>query len=536
LISGTLLSSTGMNGPPVVAIFQSRGIPPRQFTALGCDVMIGGFHVSGSLAMAGGAMPPECQAMIDAGVTLVAGEVEERWTGLLQDALGDRLRPLYDFLHEPPDLSAAPLPRASLRTQRKFVLRESGTIDAGRGCPFYCSFCTIINVQGRRMRARGAGPVLDAIRANYRPGRRRGIRHYFFTDDNFTRNPNWEAIFDGLIRLREVDDMPIDFMMQVDTQAPRIPRFIEKAARAGCVQVFIGMESIRDDNLKAGGKPQNKAADFRDMVARWHAHGVVCHVGYIIGFPNDTYDRVMEDVRTLRDVLEVDQASFFMLTPLPGSRDHRSALESGVPLEPDYNAFDSFHATAPHPRMSAEQWRRAFHDAWREFYSFEQMRRSLQRQNPHTYWAVLKNLIWYRAAMAEGAHPMITGFVRLKDRRSRRPGLPIEGRWRFFRQRAREIGRMTREYAKICLEMQDLWLATRIRRQDYAFLGDLRTLVRHSAHEVKINWARVQVALDERIESRRERLKDYWPSLAWHFVRDAHHAVRFFYAMVSERY
>ena len=112
--------------------------------------------------------------------------------------------------------------------------------------------------------------------------------------------------------------MAIDFMMQVDVLAPRIPRFVEKAARAGCVQVFIGMETIRDDNLEAGGKRQNKAADYREMIAAWHGVGVVCHVGYIIGFPHDTYERVMEDVRTLRDELLVDQASFFMLTPLPG--------------------------------------------------------------------------------------------------------------------------------------------------------------------------------------------------------------------------
>ena len=88
-------------------------------------------------------------------------------------------------------------------------------------------------------------------------------------------------------------------MMQVDTQAPKIPGFVEKAARAGCVQVFIGMESVRDDNLKAGGKPQNRAADYREMIARWHEVGVVCHVGFIIGFPYDTYERVMEDVRAL---------------------------------------------------------------------------------------------------------------------------------------------------------------------------------------------------------------------------------------------
>lgn len=473
----------------------------RQFKAEGFDVMIGGFHVSGAVVMSP-AMPPECQAMLDEGVTLVLGEVEGRWAGLLQDAAHDRLQPLYNFLDDPSNLEDKPLPRASFEVQKKFVLTRTGTIDAGRGCPFNCSFCTIIHVQGRKMRARSPAHILTQIRENYHLEGQKGIRHYFFTDDNFTRNPHWEEIFDGLIRMHEVEGMEIDFMMQVDTQASKLPNFVEKAARAGCVQVFIGMETIRDDNLK-GGKPQNKSAEYREMIARWHAVGVVCHVGYIIGFPNDTYERVMEDVRVLRETLLVDQASFFMLTPLPGSRDHRVAVRAGVPIDGDYNNFDSFHATVPHPKMSADEWRRAFHDAWQEFYSFERMRRSLLRQNPHTYWAVMKNLIWYRAAMAEGAYPMITGFFRLKDRHSRRPDLPVESRWSFFRRRVRENARMFREYIKIYLEMQELWLRTRIRCEEYVFLGDLRQLARRSMQEVKVNWGRVHTAIDERLAALR---------------------------------
>jgi hypothetical protein len=355
------------------------------------------------------------------------------------------------------------------------------------------------------MRCRSAEQILRQIRENYylEGSRRKGVRHYFFTDDNFSRNPEWEAIFDGLIALRRDEEMAIDFMMQVDVLAPRVPGFVEKAAKAGCVQVFIGMETVRDDNLAAGGKRQNKADDYREMVAAWHRVGVVCHVGYIIGFPYDTYERVMEDVRTLRDVLLVDQASFFMLTAIPGSVDHQRAVADGVPLEGDYNRFDSFHATFPHPRMSRGDWERAFGDAWKEFYSFDAMRQVLLRQNPHTYWGVLKNLIWYRAGMAEGAHPMITGFFRMKDRRSRRPSLPLEGRWAFARRRVRETARLLREYARIYVEMQDLWLQTRIRRDDYAFMGDLRHLASQSMQEVKINWARVHAVMAARVAAAR---------------------------------
>jgi radical SAM superfamily enzyme YgiQ (UPF0313 family) len=483
----------------------------RQFKAQGFDVMIGGFHVSGSVAMAPGhAIPSECQEMIDAGVTLVLGEVEDRWTGLLQDAAAGRLRPLYDFLNDLPDLSTKPLPKVSMRLQHKFAVRGYGTIDAGRGCPFNCSFCTIINVQGHGMRSRGAEQIVSHIRAHYHRTRTKGISHYFFTDDNFSRNPRWEAIFDGLIALRREEGISIDFMMQVDTAATRLPRFVEKAAEAGCVQVFIGMESLREDNLKAAEKRQNRVAYYRESIAHWHENGVLCHVGFIIGFPFDTYDRIMEDVRTLSEDLLVDQASFFVLTPLPGSRDHRAAVDAGTPMDPDYNNFDSFRTTTPHPRMSSEEWMAAYQDAWKHFYSFDHMRTALLRQNPHTYWGMFKCFMWYRASMVEGTHPMVTGFFRLKDRRTRRPGFPIEGRWQFFRRRARETVHITRAYARLLLEMHELWLATRIRREEYALVGDLRALRTRAAAmlEVKMNWGAIHGAMAGRIRDLRTTAGD----------------------------
>ena len=156
--------------------------------------------------------------------------------------------------------------------------------------------------------------------------------------------------------------------------------------------------------------------------------------------------------------------------------------------------------------MSRQEWERAFRDAWVEFYSFEHMRRTLLTQNPHTYWAVLKNLIWYRAGMIEGAHPMITGFFRLKDRRSRRPTFPIERRWPFARRRAREMTHLVREYLKLCLEMRELWLLTRIRRDDYWFLGDLGGVGPRSVQVVKLTWGRVHAAVALRLASLQERL------------------------------
>lgn len=428
-----------------------------RFRQAGFEVMIGGFHVSGAIAMAP-AMPPEIQAVMDAGVTVVKGEVEEAWGGLLEDAWHARLKPFYDIV-EKPDITNAPMPLVDPNYQKRFSYPAMGTIDTGRGCPFSCSFCTIINVQGRAMRCRSAETILQRIEENYRHG---GVDFYFFTDDNFARNRNWEAILDGIAALREEKRIPIQFMMQIDTKAWKIPRFIEKAARAGCSQVFLGIESINPQNLAAVDKTQNAVDEMAEMVAAWHHASVVCHAGYIVGFPFDTPQSVARDVETLK-AMRFDEASFFMLTPLPGSTDHARMAREGVWMDPDLNRYDSCHETLHLENFAPGEWRRTFDAAWEAFCNFDHAREVLLRSNPRTYWGILKTYMWYRSARLEGAHPMLAGFWRRRPRTDRRPGTPIPGRLQHLVRRVRDGATTLRAWARLASEIQELWLQTRIR-------------------------------------------------------------------------
>ena len=140
-----------------------------------------------------------------------------------------------------------------------------------------------------------------------------------------------------LIHLREEEHIPLQFMIQVDTQSHNIPGFVQLAARAGCTQVFIGMESINPKNLKAAGKTQNNVQDYKNLIATWHNAKIATHVAYIFGFPFDTPESIQEDVQRLQNELGVEQASFFMLTPIPGSRDHARMVQNGEAMNPDLN-------------------------------------------------------------------------------------------------------------------------------------------------------------------------------------------------------
>lgn len=485
----------------------------RRFVAAGCKVMIGGFHVSGSLAMSE-KIPAECQELLDNGVTLVKGEVENVWGDLLEDVVEDRMEPIYDIV-ERPALESAPIPKIPPGYIRRFVYKRFGTLDTGRGCPFDCSFCTVINVQGRKMRLRSPQSILARIRENYNRGK--GISYYILADDNVARNRYWEQIFDGLIRMRREEGVRIQFIMQIDVPAYRIPNFVQKASEAGCSQVFVGVESLNPKNLEAANKKQNVVKDYVAMVEAWQGVGVHFHAAYIIGFPHDTYESIMADVDTLAHEMKVDQVSFFILTPLPGSRDHAEAVAAGIPMDGDLNRYDSFHAVVDHPNMGREQWAAAYRDAWKRFYTFENMKEILLRSRVHNYWGMLKGFLWYRGGMIEGAHPLVTGFFRLKDRKERRPGYPIDPWWVHLRKRGSEVRLLLREWCKLFFELQELWLQTRIPTENLKRFGawkeqlgehltEWRRNLRSAQESIQLSVGNLRTALEQNIESLRSAL------------------------------
>jgi hypothetical protein len=152
---------------------------------------------------------------------------------------------------------------------------------------------------------------------------------------------------------------------------------------------------------------------------------------------------------------------------------------------------------------------------------------------------------------------MVTGFVRLKDRRSRRPGWPIEGRRVFARRRARELSRLAIDYARLVRDMQELWLDTRIRPEEYEAGGIVRAfralgrlhVPRSSASRL---FSALRISRPPTAEARRA-LTNYWRTkaadvrrwrvwrlnplaLTWHALRDARQTIVFLSAMAGERF
>ena len=375
----------------------------RQFRAAGVQVCIGGFHVSGCIAMLP-ELPQELKAAQAMGVSLFAGEAEEnRLDEVLVDAWRGQLKPLYNFMAHLPSLEGEPAPILP----RKHLARTTGhysSIDLGRGCPFQCSFCTIINVQGRKSRFRTPDDLEEIIRAN----RAQGINRFFITDDNFARNSDWEILLDRVIKLQD-EGITCGFTIQVDTLCHKIPNFIEKATKAGAKRIFIGLENINPENLITAKKRQNKITEYRAMLQKWRAHGALTFAGYILGFPADTKESILRDIEIIKRELPLDILEFFFLTPAARLGGPQDPAQEGRVDGPRHQQI----RPRPSRRASSEDDRRGvggcLPGGLETYYTPDHIRTILKRaaQIPNGRpKPITSTIMWFKLMIEqEGVHP-----------------------------------------------------------------------------------------------------------------------------------
>ncbi len=403
----------------------------RPLRAEGIPVCIGGFHVSGCAAMLGSAADELAQAR-ELGVSMFAGEAEEgRLDEVLRDGFNNSLKPLYNHIAAMPSLRGAPVPILTPEAVGRSIQSWS-SFDLGRGCPFECSFCTIINVQGRKSRFRDVEDLERIVRENHA----NGITRFFVTDDNLARNRNWEVYADRLIQLQETDNIRLRLIVQVDTMAHRIPGFIDKMYKAGAHIIFVGLENINPDNLESVKKRQNRIEEYREMLLAWKTHGVVITCGYIVGFPHDTKASILRDIDIIKRELPVDMLYLNYLTPLPGSEDHKKMRAAGAWMDPDFNKYDLNHRVSNHAQMSGKEWEEAYREAHRRFYSHEHMARIFNRMmqmKTNQPFTTLRNLLVYREGpRLERVAFSEFGVWRIVRRRQRRHGMPVESMLVFY--------------------------------------------------------------------------------------------------------
>ncbi len=317
-----------------------------EFRKRGKKVVLGGYHVT--------AMPDEAKDHAD---SIVLSWAESSWKKLLKDAENDQLKPFYG----PDDnytLEGIPPLRRDLIHRNPFL----GAVQTTRGCTNRCEFCAIGSFSNHGVRQRPIQEVIEDIK-------QMPNKFFIFHDPHMTVNRKYaKDLFRELIRqkIRKywVANGTTNVLQVADDE------FLELARKSGCVEWFVGFESVSQAALDGIKKTHNKVEDFRKMIQRVHDHGMAVQGGIIFGFDEDTPDIFETTLQKMVD-LEIDVVELNILTPYPGTPLFERLDEANRIFTKDWSKYNQVEIVYEPKNMSKEELMNGIRYVAKEYYSIE---------------------------------------------------------------------------------------------------------------------------------------------------------------------
>jgi len=338
-----------------------------RFRQRGTIVVLGGPHVT--------LLPEEAQTHAD---VIFVGEAEDLWPQFLADFETGRHRRRYRSF-EPPSLDQAPMARKDLFHR---LDHTAGVLFATRGCAYRCDFCTVAVMYRSRLRRR---PV-EAVAREYASFRGKVI---ILWDDNIAGDIDYaKNLFRALAPHRKW------WSSQASIHAARDDTFLELAALSGCKQLFIGLESISQASMNDVSKGFNRVDEYAQAIERIHAHGITVQAGIVFGFDHDMAG-VFDDTLDFLEEVGVQNATFNILTPFPGTPLHTRLETEGRILTRDWTKYNGRADVVFRPQhMSPDALLAGYQHANRRFYSCRSISRRLSRSPVGLYWTLPLNLAY----------------------------------------------------------------------------------------------------------------------------------------------
>lgn len=338
-----------------------------QFRARGACVVMGGPHVT--------LLPEEAGRHAD---VIFVGEAEGLWEEFLDGFTRGAYRRLYRQAG-PLSLADVPMARKTLYHRNDFT---SGVLFATRGCPNHCDFCSIVLMYRYGLRKR---PIAE-VAAEY--GSFQGKRIIFW-DDNITADKHYaKELF------RAIAPYGKWWSSQATIHAARDEELLDAAARSGCKQLFLGLESVSQSSMEDVRKGFNRVEDYARIINRVHAHGIAVQTGIVFGFDHDT-PAIFEDTLDLLEETGVQNATFNILTPYPGTPLFQRLDAQGRILTRDWRKYNGRTDVVFQPsQMSAGELLAGFQYANQRFYSFSSVFRRLWRSPVQIWWTLPLNLAY----------------------------------------------------------------------------------------------------------------------------------------------
>lgn len=347
-----------------------------RFRAHGAKVIMGGPHAT--------LRPAEVAKHCD---HLAVGEAEETWPQFLDDFYHHRARQRYSC-ERTPSLAGLPIPRRDLISRRSFT---KGAVFATRGCPFYCSYCNLKQIYGAEFRVRPIPEVIADIRSMQ-------TDYFVFWDDNFFGKPEYaRQLLHALKALKK------RWAAQVSMDRCQDEKLLRLARAAGCVYLFVGLESFSPDSLASVNKGFNRVADYQHTLALIHRCGISVQAGIIFGFDFDGPE-VFQQTLQASEELGLDGATVSLLTPLPGTRLFEEMQAQGRLLSEDWTDYNGKTRVAFRPaRMTPQVLFQGYNWFRQEFYSFASTYRRLRASGVNPAHSLILNL-GYKSSLSSCHH------------------------------------------------------------------------------------------------------------------------------------
>ncbi len=289
--------------------------------------------------------------------SIVVGEAENVWEELLENIEANGLQTIYQG--RPATMEDLPSPRYDLLPDKFFIKK---VIQATRGCPFSCSFCTVPSLNpGFRLR-----PVKDVIRdATYDYFKYWWQRKVvWFWDDNLTIRRSYIRQL-----LKEMIPLKKWWLTQASMDIAKDPELLDLMKASGCIGVFLGIESFGEASLRDANKRQNRVAEYQEAVAAIRKRGIAVMAGFVAGFDHDDPKSIVSMADRLMEI-GIDVPFLSVMTPFKGTSLYTKLKAEGRILESrDWNYYNGYNVAFQPRKMTVTELLEAHRNLWKRSFS-----------------------------------------------------------------------------------------------------------------------------------------------------------------------
>lgn len=317
----------------------------KAFKEMGKTVLLGGYMVS--------LMPEEAKKYCD---SVIIGDAEEVWHEVLEDIEGGTLKSFYQK-----DLSKLeyPVPRYDLLINK--AIGDFLPVQAGRGCPNVCSFCSVYCLYKTKYYKR---PIEDVVR-DIKEVKRLGFKKFLLLDDNILAD---KAYLKELCH--EIKQLKMTWLSQCSIEIGKDEELLKLVSESGCIALSFGIESISQESLNSMNKSWAKVGEYSKLLSRIRNAGIDVSTEMVVGADGDTVESILATSKFIEDN-KVVVPRFYILTPIPGTQFHDEMKQQNRICNDEIYSYNGTEAVHIPKNMTPEELTEAYWKLYNDVFTIK---------------------------------------------------------------------------------------------------------------------------------------------------------------------